>query len=291
MHAVCAARARWLMSLWKAMLPLKTLTGDWKGRPIRRTTCAMFAGSPWIRRSKPFSIIKVEVTWPRSGRASRWAVQSETSYPLTPKSDQAHFSPAASPAIWNHTVWRTWLFIAYSVKDDYTTNSHYLITNPGVLNRWIDNRNCNRSIDKMSRCAIISYMRWHNKREVKSIDIDWHRLIDDQSIITREVIDYRLSMKLVGKNHNQPIICHKKLCHWLVIDFQHQWIIDIDYYRLLLIIDFIHLTYWAPTTTYQPHTNHTLTTYQQHTNHILTMVTIAIFQFAAQVSIRRKIEK
>ena len=34
--------------------------------------------------------------------------------PSTPKSDQVQISPAASPEILHHTVWRTWLFIAYS---------------------------------------------------------------------------------------------------------------------------------------------------------------------------------
>ena len=34
--------------------------------------------------------------------------------PFTPKSDQCQISPAASPAILHHTVWRTSLFIAYS---------------------------------------------------------------------------------------------------------------------------------------------------------------------------------
>ena len=34
--------------------------------------------------------------------------------PSTPKSDQLQISPAASPEISHHTVWRTWLFIAYS---------------------------------------------------------------------------------------------------------------------------------------------------------------------------------
>ena len=34
--------------------------------------------------------------------------------PLTPKSDQLQISPAASPEILHHIVWRTWLFIAYS---------------------------------------------------------------------------------------------------------------------------------------------------------------------------------
>ena len=34
--------------------------------------------------------------------------------PFTPVSDQCQNSPAASQEIWHHTVWRTWLFIAYS---------------------------------------------------------------------------------------------------------------------------------------------------------------------------------
>ena len=33
--------------------------------------------------------------------------------PFTPESDQCQNSPAASQEIWHHTVWRTWLFIAY----------------------------------------------------------------------------------------------------------------------------------------------------------------------------------
>ena len=31
-----------------------------------------------------------------------------------PKSDQYQISPATSPEILHHTVWRTWLFMAYS---------------------------------------------------------------------------------------------------------------------------------------------------------------------------------
>ena len=34
--------------------------------------------------------------------------------PFTPESDQCQISPPAPPKIWHHTVWRTWLFIAYS---------------------------------------------------------------------------------------------------------------------------------------------------------------------------------
>ena len=34
--------------------------------------------------------------------------------PFTPESDQCQNSPVASQEIWHHTVWRTWLRIAYS---------------------------------------------------------------------------------------------------------------------------------------------------------------------------------
>ena len=34
--------------------------------------------------------------------------------PFTPESDQCQNFPAASQEMWHHTVWRTWLFIAYS---------------------------------------------------------------------------------------------------------------------------------------------------------------------------------
>ena len=45
---------------------------------------------------------------------SRWWVGCVN--PFTPKSDQLQISPAASPEILHHTVWRTWVFIAYSDK-------------------------------------------------------------------------------------------------------------------------------------------------------------------------------
>ena len=41
---------------------------------------------------------------------TRWI----TINPFTPESDQCQNPPAASQEIWHHTVWRTWLFIAYS---------------------------------------------------------------------------------------------------------------------------------------------------------------------------------
>ena len=52
---------------------------------------------------------------------------SERPNPFTPKSDQCQISPAASPELLHHTIWRTWLFIAYSdERSYYTTNSHFL---------------------------------------------------------------------------------------------------------------------------------------------------------------------
>ena len=45
---------------------------------------------------------------------------------MTSKSDQFQISPAASPETLQHTVWRTWLLIANSDENHYTTNSHYL---------------------------------------------------------------------------------------------------------------------------------------------------------------------
>ena len=33
---------------------------------------------------------------------------------FTPESDQVQISPASSPVIFHHTLWRTWLFLAYS---------------------------------------------------------------------------------------------------------------------------------------------------------------------------------
>ena len=51
-------------------------------------------------------------TWPEAPPSVHfWANVLNT---FTPKSDQCQISPAASPEILHHTVWRTWLFKAYS---------------------------------------------------------------------------------------------------------------------------------------------------------------------------------
>ena len=63
------------------------------------------------------------------GKLRLWNQRQSLNFfnPFTPKSDQLQISPAASPEIKHHLVWRTWLFIAYAqMKDDYTTNSHFI---------------------------------------------------------------------------------------------------------------------------------------------------------------------
>ena len=55
-------------------------------------------------------------------KSDEWKVRHTTApsapltlyYPFTPTSYQFQVSPAASPEISHHVVWRTWLFIAYS---------------------------------------------------------------------------------------------------------------------------------------------------------------------------------
>ena len=43
-----------------------------------------------------------------------WSSYCSALNPFTPESDRCQISPAASPEILHHTVWRTWLFLAYS---------------------------------------------------------------------------------------------------------------------------------------------------------------------------------
>ena len=51
--------------------------------------------------------------WPAHETSRRFVIRFLDINPSTPKSDQFQISPAASPVILQHTVWRTWLFIAY----------------------------------------------------------------------------------------------------------------------------------------------------------------------------------
>ena len=67
--------------------------------------------------------------WSYTVRRIDWdrQLRRPTVNPYAPKTDQFQIFPAASPEILHHTVWRTWLFIAYSGERWlYTTNSCYL---------------------------------------------------------------------------------------------------------------------------------------------------------------------
>ena len=69
-----------------------------------------------------------------NGGHGRNAFQTpENLLPFTPKRDQFQISPAASPKIQYHTVWRTWLFKGHSNsfrwKVIITASSHYLTYN------------------------------------------------------------------------------------------------------------------------------------------------------------------
>ena len=74
--------------------------------------------SPWpckVTIWRASSVFLVHNFMLRLTLAKCWVLgQVLTFNPFTPKSDQFQISPAASPEIWHHTVWRTWLFIAYS---------------------------------------------------------------------------------------------------------------------------------------------------------------------------------
>ena len=66
--------------------------------------------------------------------------------PFTPKSDQFQISPAASPDISHHTVWRTWLFTAYS---DERWEHHQ----PSLLFLYI-------SLEKVGRMYVLTLWEW-----------------------------------------------------------------------------------------------------------------------------------
>ena len=57
-----------------------------------------------------------------------WKLVNVTVNPITPTSDQCQMSPAALPELLHHTVWRSWLSVAYyrKMKYDYTTKSRHL---------------------------------------------------------------------------------------------------------------------------------------------------------------------
>ena len=85
--------------------------------------------------------------WPRFGR---WHL-----VPFTPKSHQRQISPSASPKILHHTLWRTWLFIAY--QDEiwlcYQFSLHHLYIT--LRNGW-ENVHCKLSSERVivTNCAV-----------------------------------------------------------------------------------------------------------------------------------------
>ena len=56
--------------------------------------------------------------------------------PFTPKSGQFQVSPAASPEISRHTVWRIWLFIAYYSNERLLYFQFSLHTYTFLFNGW-----------------------------------------------------------------------------------------------------------------------------------------------------------
>ena len=77
---------------------------------------------PLPKKLALFSHFSLDMAWERI----KASVTSD-GWIFPPKSDQFQISPAASPVLLHHTVWRTWLSIhsLLRLKDDYTTNSNY----------------------------------------------------------------------------------------------------------------------------------------------------------------------
>ena len=80
--------------------------------PVNLFSCFRLSFCPsWIPSVRLFSVsffFRYFVI--HSSSEAKWLSVST----FSPKSDQFKISPAASPEILHHTVWRTWLFIAYS---------------------------------------------------------------------------------------------------------------------------------------------------------------------------------
>ena len=60
----------------------------------------------------------------------KMGIEKSVLNPFTPKSDQSPISPVASPEILHHTIWRTWLFIAYS--DERWLHYQFSLPNPYI---------------------------------------------------------------------------------------------------------------------------------------------------------------
>ena len=101
-----------LFTLWTSSG--KAITTERKSYPGRHITS---------RHVMPRHVTSCHVTIPRravlsisaSGLSLRkLGITCGVNPSFTPESDQCQNSPTASQEIWHHTVWRTWLFIAYS---------------------------------------------------------------------------------------------------------------------------------------------------------------------------------
>ena len=69
--------------------------------------------SSWISTNATTTSKTQTAPPPTTGRPLRIVGLQVAFNPITPESDKYQISPAASPEIQHHTVWRTWLFIAY----------------------------------------------------------------------------------------------------------------------------------------------------------------------------------
>ena len=78
------------------------------------TTTTNFFNSVGFWNDQPRAVLRYCVTERRSKLSSDSFWMDFKVNTFTPKSDQVQISPVASPVILRHTVWRTWLFIAYS---------------------------------------------------------------------------------------------------------------------------------------------------------------------------------
>ena len=83
-------------------------------RPLKRIFLYLPRTFFWCPRFDVFVATGIERRSDRCSATIGSKRQASPSvYPFTPKSDQFQISPAASPEILHHTVWRTWVFKAY----------------------------------------------------------------------------------------------------------------------------------------------------------------------------------
>ena len=92
--------------------------------------------------------------------------------PFTPKSDQLQISPAASSEILRHTVWRTWLFIAYSDERwlYYQFSLHHLYL--FYLKGWESVR-FELGSERVNHCLDIYWLQTNIHHKAFLMDISW----------------------------------------------------------------------------------------------------------------------